>query len=384
MPAGHPARWIRDSTGRGDLPDRRLRLLEVDRPGGRAAGGWPLGHHFRGSPSADRLEAGGVLTNPYRRANRHWRWPAYQVCRARSLVRLARVASIGSPHRHRRAPSPPLGSIPRPPIDVDRPLSRLGVFPGRLFGIGASAVTRRIRARAGLPGARASAVRDLGPEHPLSSEAGAGHSGAARRRVIVGPSDGRLAAAAREGAAPASRTHPARWIVSLTASVPEDSRHGRGPTTDRLPRLPRGDHPARLRQDRRRGRRRGGPVPPARRPAPGRRRRGEGAVADQRRRDRRQAVLRLAVPRAAQGDLLPVRPPAAHADQRQLGDHRPDDRGRLRAGAAGAGPRDLPRRHQPRRLRAVPEADGRATTAGSGSTTWRSSASRARASSSGR
>jgi len=33
-------------------------------------------------------------TNPRNRANRHWRWRAYQDCRARSLVRLARVASI--------------------------------------------------------------------------------------------------------------------------------------------------------------------------------------------------------------------------------------------------------------------------------------------------
>jgi hypothetical protein len=32
--------------------------------------------------------------NPRNRANRHWRWRAYQACRARSLDRLARVASI--------------------------------------------------------------------------------------------------------------------------------------------------------------------------------------------------------------------------------------------------------------------------------------------------
>ena len=32
--------------------------------------------------------------NPRNRANRHWRWRAYHTCRARSLVRLARVASI--------------------------------------------------------------------------------------------------------------------------------------------------------------------------------------------------------------------------------------------------------------------------------------------------
>ena len=58
-------------------------------------------------------------------------------------------------------------------------------------------------------------------------------------------------------------------------------------------------------------------------------------------------------------DLLPLRPPAAEQDQRQLGDHQADHRRVLQQGAAGPPRRDLPRRGQPRRLRAVQEADGR-------------------------
>src|SRR5262245_49953675 len=35
-----------------------------------------------------------TATKPMNRAKRHWRWPAYHCCRARSLVRLGLVASI--------------------------------------------------------------------------------------------------------------------------------------------------------------------------------------------------------------------------------------------------------------------------------------------------
>jgi hypothetical protein len=44
--------------------------------------------------------------NPRNRANRHWRWRAYHTCRARSFVRLARVASIIGAFSERNAGPP--------------------------------------------------------------------------------------------------------------------------------------------------------------------------------------------------------------------------------------------------------------------------------------
>jgi hypothetical protein len=44
--------------------------------------------------------------NPRNRANRHWRWRAYHTCRARSRVRLARVASIAGALSERDAGPP--------------------------------------------------------------------------------------------------------------------------------------------------------------------------------------------------------------------------------------------------------------------------------------
>src|SRR4051794_36903710 len=73
--------------------------------------------------------------NPRNRANLHWRWRAYHTCRARSLVRLARVASIvGAPSERDAGPPATRRSRLRPTLTrgiagaAENPASRARSF----------------------------------------------------------------------------------------------------------------------------------------------------------------------------------------------------------------------------------------------------------------